>query len=202
MGQVQRQESRWWPTGYHTHSLPTPVIQRSILRLSKFNKSALSQTSDKWPRGWAFLIYYIQWLVTAAKHSHPNVLKAEHGCTVSWYTCEDKGHCHNSCPSSYKGHRERILASRQMTHHLSRGSPGSEQLFFLNKFYRSVVDLQSCVSFRCTAESISYTYAYIGSFSDASPSEVTVPCWVDFPGLYSGPLLPIYFIYSNIPLQK
>ena len=32
--------------------------------------------------------------------------------------------------------------------------------FFKNMFYWSIGDLQCCVSFRCTAESVSQTYAY------------------------------------------
>ena len=35
---------------------------------------------------------------------------------------------------------------------------------FLKNFYRSTVDLQCCVSFRCTAKWISYTYTSIHSF--------------------------------------
>ena len=41
--------------------------------------------------------------------------------------------------------------------------------FFLNFFYWSIVDLESCVSFRCTAKYISYTYTYICSLSDSFP---------------------------------
>ena len=37
-------------------------------------------------------------------------------------------------------------------------------LISLFKFYWSIVDLQSCVSFRCTTKWISYTYTYIHSF--------------------------------------
>ena len=37
-------------------------------------------------------------------------------------------------------------------------------LFFNYIFYWSIVDLQCCVSFRCTAKWISYTYTYIHSF--------------------------------------
>ena len=46
-------------------------------------------------------------------------------------------------------------------------------LFFLIciffKFYWIIVDLQCCVSFRCTAKWFSYTYTYIHSFSDPFP---------------------------------
>ena len=36
--------------------------------------------------------------------------------------------------------------------------------FVKKKFYWSIVDLQCCISFRCTAKCISYTYTYIHSF--------------------------------------
>ena len=41
--------------------------------------------------------------------------------------------------------------------------------FFFYNSYWSVVDLQCCVSFRCTAKWISYTYTYIHSFLDSFP---------------------------------
>ena len=37
-------------------------------------------------------------------------------------------------------------------------------LISLFKFYWSIVDLQGCVSFRCTTKWVSYTYTYIHSF--------------------------------------
>ena len=40
---------------------------------------------------------------------------------------------------------------------------------FLKKFYWSIVDFQSCVSFRCTAKWISYMYTCIHSFLDSFP---------------------------------
>ena len=40
-------------------------------------------------------------------------------------------------------------------------------LFFFKYFNFIIVDLQCCVSFRCTAKWFSYTYTYIHSFSDS-----------------------------------
>ena len=65
-------------------------------------------------------------------------------------------------------------------------------------FYWSVVDLQCCVSFRCTAKWISYTYTYIHSFLGSFPIYVITEYWVEFPVLYSRSLLVIYFIYSSV----
>ena len=41
--------------------------------------------------------------------------------------------------------------------------------FFKINFYWSIADLQSCVSFCCTAKWISYMYTYIHSFLDSIP---------------------------------
>ena len=42
-----------------------------------------------------------------------------------------------------------------------------------------IVDLQYCVSFRCTAKWSSYTYTYIHSFSDSLPIEIIIKYWVE-----------------------
>ena len=65
-------------------------------------------------------------------------------------------------------------------------------------FYWSLVDLQCCISFRCTAKWISYTYTYIHSFLDSFPIQVITEYWEEFPVLYSRSLLVIYFIYSSV----
>ena len=49
-----------------------------------------------------------------------------------------------------------------------RGHNSSASFFKIN-FYWSIVDLQCCVSFRCTAKWISYAYTYIHSFLDSIP---------------------------------
>ena len=71
-------------------------------------------------------------------------------------------------------------------------------IFLILILYWSIVDLQCCVSFRGTAKWFSYTYTYICSFSDSFSIEVITECWVEFPALYSRPLLGIYFIYSSV----
>ena len=60
--------------------------------------------------------------------------------------------------------------------------------FFFKKNYWSIVDLQQCVSFRCTAEWFMYTYMYI-------------EYWVEFPALYGRSLSVIFFIYSSVLQQ-
>ena len=64
----------------------------------------------------------------------------------------------------------------------------SPQSYFLN-FYWSIVDLQCCVSFRCTAKWISYTYTYSHSFLDSFPIQIITETWVEFPVLYSRSLV-------------
>ena len=64
-------------------------------------------------------------------------------------------------------------------------------------FYQSIVDLQCCVSFECTAKYISYTYTYIYSFLEYFPIYIITDYWVELPVWYPRFLLIIYFIYSS-----
>ena len=77
------------------------------------------------------------------------------------------------------------------------------------KNYWSMVELQCCISFRCTAEWVSYTYTYFNPFSDFFSSslseniESSFLCNVDFVGypMYSN----VYILIPNswfIPLSK
>ena len=54
-------------------------------------------------------------------------------------------------------------------YHLDAEFPEKHFSFFRTLFYWSIVDLQCCVSFRCTAKRFSYIYIYIYSFSDSFP---------------------------------
>ena len=56
-------------------------------------------------------------------------------------------------------------------------------------FFWSIVDLQCCVKFRCTAEWISYTYIHF--YLDYFPIQVITEYWVQFHVLYNMSLLGI-----------
>ena len=61
----------------------------------------------------------------------------------------------------------------------------SSKYVFLNHFYQSIVNLQCCISFMCTAKWISCTYTYIHSFLDSFPITVITEYWVELPVLHS-----------------
>ena len=60
----------------------------------------------------------------------------------------------------------------------------------------SIVDLQCCVSFWCTAKWFRYTY----SFSYSFPLQFITGCWIYFPVLCSRTLLFIHSIYRSLHL--
>ena len=74
----------------------------------------------------------------------------------------------------------------------------AQSFFFIINFYWSIVALQYCVSFCCTAKWISYKYTYIPFFLDFLPIWVTTEHWVEFPVLHRRFSLVIYFIHSSV----
>ena len=79
-------------------------------------------------------------------------------------------------------------------------------LIFCSLFYWSIVDLQCCVNFYCTAKWFSYTYIYIyieierHSFSHSSPLWFITGYGLQFPVPYSRILLYIHSIYCGLHL--
>ena len=74
-------------------------------------------------------------------------------------------------------------------------------LFFFTlifTIYWSIIDLQCCISFRCTAKWPSYSYAYTHSFVDSFPIKVVKEYCIEFPALYIRSLLIIYSIRSTV----
>ena len=82
------------------------------------------------------------------------------------------------------------------------GSPGRKHPWPRCLFYLFILNFLSillcCVSFRCTAKWISYTYTYVHSFLDSFPSHAISEYWIEFPALCSRSLLVIYFIYNSV----
>ena len=65
---------------------------------------------------------------------------------------------------------------------------------YKNLFYWSIVDLQHCVSFWCTAKW--FRYVYICSF----PLWFITGYWIQLPVLYSRTSLLIHYIYNSLHL--
>ena len=79
---------------------------------------------------------------------------------------------------------------------ISLQNPAYSFSFF---FFWSIVDLQYCVSFRCTAKWF-HIYTYICILLDYFPLQVITRYWMWLPVLYSKSLLIIYFMYSSLYL--
>ena len=85
-------------------------------------------------------------------------------------------------------------SSEKNVHSLIQAFSESFSIYlFLNLIYWSIVDLQGCISYRCTAKWISHTYKYVHSLF---PIQIITNYWVDFPVLYSRFSLIIYFIQN------
>ena len=69
---------------------------------------------------------------------------------------------------------------------------------FLKKICWSIVDLQCCVNFFCTAKWLSYTYIY--SLSYSFPLWFVTGYWLSFPVLYSRTLLFMHPLCNSLPL--
>ena len=71
-------------------------------------------------------------------------------------------------------------------------------IFFIFNFHWSIVDLQ-CISFRCTAKLICYTYTYIPSFWAILPyiTLQSPECYTECCAIQQV-LKVIYFTYSNV----
>ena len=73
-------------------------------------------------------------------------------------------------------------------------------LFFFVSFYWSIVILQCCVSFCCTAKGISYMFIYIPSFMGLQPICITREQCVEFPELHRRCSSVSFFIHSEYML--
>ena len=79
----------------------------------------------------------------------------------------------------------------------------SEQCFYFYyyclKLYCSIIDLQCCASFRCTAKRLA-THTHISTlFLDSLSRWVVAECWIEFPVLYSRSLLCCWLVTKLHP---
>ena len=92
--------------------------------------------------------------------------------------------------------------SHQKKGRKEQGAPGREEsahcvpslICFISvlKFLLGCLDLQCCISCRCTEKRICLTGLCIQSFLDSSPIQVIMEYSVEFPVLYSKSLIVVY----------
>ena len=75
--------------------------------------------------------------------------------------------------------------------------------FVFSNFCWHIVNLQCCVSFRCTVKWISFLYIYsLFFFKDSFPMKIITEYCVEFPVLCNRLLLAVYFIYSSVYVHR
>ena len=71
-------------------------------------------------------------------------------------------------------------------------------MFVFYNFVWSIVDLQCCVSFRCTAKWFKYTYTYIHFLQILFSYKIITDYWTEFPVLNSRSLVPWWLFILHI----
>ena len=103
-------------------------------------------------------------------------------------------------PAQFKFQMNSEFFSVSISHtFIPRGQDIWDIVFFLFcfSFYWSIVDLQHCVNFCCTAKWLSYTYIHI-LFLYSFPLRLIPGCWILFPMLFSRTLLFIHPICNTL----